>query len=85
MQNLTIIPNELLNQIQHTQTQILEMLKNNSTSANNIDELLTVKQAAQLTKLSEQKIRIMLEAGEIKYRKFGKSIRIYKSNFKEVE
>jgi|GEM_PF-7052330 len=74
---IAIVDETTIQQLMNQQQQILNMLQKNSDSS---DELLSVKEAAKLLKCSEQKIRQMIDEEQIAYKKFGRTIRVYRSS-----
>jgi excisionase family DNA binding protein len=74
---IAIVDETTIQQLINQQQQILNMLQKNSDSS---DELLSVKEAAKLLKCSEQKIRQMIDEEQIAHKKFGRTIRIYRSS-----
>ncbi len=78
MTEIAIIPKDVIENIQSTQKQIINMMQKLAPSQ---EELVTVKEAAKIAKLSEQKIRQMFDNGEIAGKRIGKrSLRIFRSS-----
>ena len=77
-QKIAIIHENTINMILEQQKMILQLLqgKNRSESGN----FCSVREAAQILCVSEQKIRQMIDNDELKHKKLGRSIRIYKSS-----
>jgi hypothetical protein len=81
MQNAIIVDSNILNEILKIQRKIEKKLEkklelNDKTPD---DELVTVKQANIITKISEQKLRQMMETGELETNdKYGRAKRIYR-------
>ncbi|MBP1681034.1 MAG: Helix-turn-helix domain [Proteobacteria bacterium] len=75
-QKITILDNSIVNTLLEQQQQILNLLKGKT---NDSGEFCSVKDAAKILNISEQKIRLMLDNDELKYRKLGRAIRIYRS------
>lgn len=75
-QRIAIIDNNIVNTLLDQQQQILNLLKGKT---NGSGEFYSVKDAAKILNVSEQKIRLMIDNGELKYRKLGRTIRIYRS------
>ncbi|MFV0482368.1 MAG: helix-turn-helix domain-containing protein [Campylobacteraceae bacterium] len=73
-QKIAIIDERVIANIVKSQEEILSLLKDKKQKENN---LLSVKEAAISLKISEQKIRQMVDSGEIKYKKIGRIIRIF--------
>ena len=77
MQNAIIVDSNILNEILMIQRRLEKKLELNENTPN--DELVTVKQAHKITKISEQKIRQMMIDGELETNdKYGKAKRIYR-------
>ena len=77
MQNAIIVDSNILNEILLYQRKLAKKLELNENTPN--DELVTVKQASRITKISEQKIRKMLEEGKLETNdKYGRAKRIYR-------
>ncbi|ADN08238.1 hypothetical protein [Sulfurimonas autotrophica] len=80
MQNAIIVDSNILNEILLVQRKIEKKLNENTLNENTPnDELVTVKQAHIITKISEQKIRQMMIDGELETNdKYGTAKRIYR-------
>jgi len=74
---IALIDASMINTLLDQQQQILSLLKEKT---NNSGELCSVKDAAKILNVSEQKIRLMIDNDELKYRKLGRTIRIYRSS-----
>jgi len=75
-QKIAILDNSIVNTLLDQQQQILNLLKGKTNSNG---EFCSVKDAAKILNISEQKIRLMIDNDELKYRKLGRAIRIYRS------
>lgn len=75
-QKIAIIDNSIVNTLLDQQQQILNLLKGKTNGGG---EFCSVKDAAKILNVSEQKIRLMIDNDELKYRKLGRTIRIYRS------
>lgn len=75
-QKIAILDNSIVNTLLDQQQQILNLLKGKT---NGSGEFCSVKDAAKILNVSEQKIRLMIDNDELKYRKLGRTIRIYRS------
>ncbi len=75
-QKIAILDNSIVNTLLDQQQQILNLLKGKTNSSG---EFCSVKDAAKILNVSEQKIRLMIDNDELKYRKLGRTIRIYRS------
>lgn len=73
---IAIMDNSIVNTLLEQQQQILNLLKGKTNSS---CEFCSVKDAAKILNVSEQKIRLMIDNDELKYRKLGRTIRIYRS------
>lgn len=73
---IAILDNSIVNTLLDQQQQILNLLKGKTNSSG---EFCSVKDAAKILNVSEQKIRLMIDNDELKYRKLGRTIRIYRS------
>ncbi len=77
MQNAIIVDSNILNEILLYQRKLAKKLELNENTPN--DELVTVKQASRITKISEQKIRQMMANGKLETNdKYGRAKRIYR-------
>lgn len=76
-QKIAILDDSIVNTLLEQQQQILSLLKGKT---NNSGEFCSVKDAAKILNVSEQKIRLMIDNDELKYRKLGRTIRIYRSS-----
>jgi len=74
-QKIAILDNSIVNTLLDQQEQILNLLKGKTNSG----EFCSVKDAAKILNVSEQKIRLMIDNDELKYKKLGRTIRIYRS------
>ncbi|WP_373072061.1 helix-turn-helix domain-containing protein [Sulfurimonas sp.] len=78
MENDMTIDKDKYNEIYENLKNIINLLQNMQTNAPNDVKYVTVAEAAQITKLSEQKIRQMIDEGTIKINPdFGRAKRIY--------
>lgn len=78
-QKIAIIHENTINTILEQQQRILNLLQDKNIN-NNADIFCNVKEAAKILNISEQKIRLMIDNDELKYRKLGRTIRIYRSS-----
>ena len=76
---IAIINESTINIILEQQQMILQLLQGKSRSTEQ-SAFCNVREAAQILCVSEQKIRQMIDNNELKYKKFGRSIRIYRSS-----
>ena len=77
MQNAIIVDSNILNEILLSQRKLEKKLELNENTPN--DELVTVKQASRITKISQQKIRKMMDEGKLETNdKYGRAKRIYR-------
>ena len=78
-QRIAIIHENTINMILEQQQMILQLLqgKNRNTEQS---VFCNVREAAQILCVSEQKIRQMIDNDELKYKKLGRAIRIYRSS-----
>lgn len=78
-QRIAIVHENTINIILEQQQKILQLLqgKNRSTEES---VFCNVRESAQILCVSEQKIRQMIENDELKYKKLGRAIRIYRSS-----
>ena len=78
-QKIAIIHENTINIILEQQQKILQLLqgKNRNTEQS---VFCNVREAAQILCVSEQKIRQMIDNDELKYKKLGRAIRIYRSS-----
>lgn len=74
---IAILDDSIVNTLLEQQQQILSLLKG---KINNSGEFCSVKDAAKILNVSEQKIRLMIDNDELKYRKLGRTIRIYRTS-----
>lgn len=80
MKNLRIISTDDLEEIKKAQFLILKKIDAISSKVPD-DELVTVKQAHEITKISEQMIRDMIKKGKLKTNdKYGNAKRIYRNS-----
>lgn len=77
-QKIAIIHENTLNTILEQQQKILQLLQGKNTSIES-SAYCNVREAAQILCVSEQKIRQMIDNNELKYKKLGRTIRIYRS------
>lgn len=78
MGKVAIVSSDEIEEIKKIQFLILKKLDKIDNTAFN-DELVTVKQAHEITKISEQKIRQMILDGKLETNeKYGRSKRIYR-------
>ncbi len=78
-QKIAIIHENTINMILEQQKMILQLLqgKNRSESGN----FCSVREAAQILSISEQKVRQMVDEGKLKKKEnMGRAIRIYRSS-----
>lgn len=75
-QKIAILDDSILDTLLEQQQQILNLLKGKSNSNS---EFCSVGEAAKILNLSDQKIRYMVDTDKLKYKKFGRTIRIYRS------
>lgn len=75
-QKIAVISESTIQVILETQSKILSLMENEKVSNS---ELVSVKEASKILKVSEQKIRQMIDAEELKHKRLGRTIRIYKS------
>ena len=78
-QKIAIIHENTINIILEQQQKILQLLQSKSKSLES-NAFCNVREAAQVLCVSEQKIRQMVDNDELKYKKFGRAIRIYRSS-----
>ena len=78
-QKIAIVHENTINIILEQQQKILQLLqgKNKNMEAGTF---CNVREAAQILSVSEQKIRQMIDNDEVKYKKIGRAIRIYRSS-----
>lgn len=78
-QKIAIVHENTINIILEQQQKILQLLqgKNRSTEQN---VFCNVREAAQILCVSEQKVRQMIDNDELKHKKLGRAIRIYRSD-----
>lgn len=74
---IAIVNENTINTILEQQQKILQLLQNKNKSESGA--FCNVREAAQNLCVSEQKIRQMIDNDELKYKKFGRAIRIYRS------
>lgn len=77
-QRIAIVHENTINIILEQQQKILQLLQ--GKSRNESSAFCNVREAAQILCVSEQKIRQMIDNDELKYKKFGRAIRIYRSS-----
>ena len=77
-QRIAIIHENTINMILEQQQMILQLLQGKNRGESGA--FCNVREAAQILSVSEQKIRQMIDNDELKYKKLGKSIRIYRSD-----
>ncbi|KHG34179.1 helix-turn-helix domain-containing protein [Sulfurospirillum sp. MES] len=77
-QRIAIIHENTINMILEQQQMILQLLQGKNRSE--LGAFCNVREAAQILSVSEQKIRQMIDNDELKYKKLGRSIRIYRSS-----
>lgn len=77
-QKIAILSEETINSILDQQQKILQLLQNRSN--NNLDVFCNIRDAAKILDISEQKVRQMVENKELKHKKMGRTIRIYRSS-----
>ena len=77
-QKIAIIHENTINMILEQQKMILQLLQGKNRSESG--DFCSVRDAAQILCVSEQKIRQMIDNDELKHKKLGRSIRIYKSS-----
>ncbi len=77
-QRIAIVHENTINMILEQQQKILQLLQGKGRSESSA--FCNVREAAQILCVSEQKIRQMIDNDELKYKKFGRAIRIYKSS-----
>lgn len=77
-QRIAIIHENTINMILEQQQMILQLLQGKNRSESGA--FCNVREAAQILSVSEQKIRQMIDNDELKYKKLGRSIRIYRSS-----
>ena len=80
MEQIAVIPNSVIENLLNNQNQILDLLKNQGSENIIDDQMITIKEASNITKLSELKIRQMVDAGTLKSKRYGKAIRIYRNS-----
>jgi excisionase family DNA binding protein len=78
-QKIAIIHENTINVILEQQQKIIQLLQGKNTSMES-SAYCNVREAAQILNISEQKIRQMIDNNELKYKKFGRAIRIYRSS-----
>ena len=78
-QKIAIIHENTINVILEQQQKILYLLQGKSRNIES-GTFCNVREAAQILCVSEQKIRQMIDNDELKYKKQGRAIRIYKSS-----
>ena len=78
-QKIAIIHENTINIILEQQQRILQLLQGKNSNLDS-SAFCNVREAAQILCVSEQKIRQMVDNDELKYKKFGRSIRIYRSS-----
>lgn len=78
-QKIAILDDSMINTLLEQQQKILNLLQHNAH--NRCDDMFCdVRQAAEFLNVSQQKIRQMVDNNELKYKKIGKKIRIYRSS-----
>lgn len=78
-QKIAIVHENTINIILEQQQKILQLLQGKSQHME-VDTFCNVREAAQILCVSEQKIRQMIDNNEVKFKKFGRAIRIYRSS-----
>ena len=78
-QKIAIVHENTINMILEQQQKILNLLQGKSMSMES-GTFCNVREAAQILCVSEQKIRQMIDNDELKYKKLGRAIRIYRSS-----
>ena len=73
---VALLDASMINTLLDQQQQILSLLKGKTNSDG---EFCSVKDAAKIFNVSEQKVRLMIDNDQLKYRKLGRTIRIYRS------
>ena len=78
METVAVLPSAVIAELQKTQSIILSEIRK-IKDKNPDDELVTVRQAHEITKISEQKIRQMMDEGKLETNdKYGRAKRIYR-------
>lgn len=75
-QKIAILDDSMINTLLEQQQKILQLLQGKSIDSS---AYCNVREAAQILCVSEQKVRQMIENNELKYKKLGRTIRIYRS------
>lgn len=78
MERVAILDETTIQTILDTQNRILRLVE--STKKTSDSEYVSVHDAAKILKVSEQKIRQMIDEGELEHKIFKRTIRIYKSS-----
>jgi excisionase family DNA binding protein len=78
MERVAILDETTIQTILDTQNRILRLVE--STKKTSDSEYVSVHDAAKILKVSEQKIRQMIDEGELEHKRFKRTIRIYKSS-----
>lgn len=77
-QKIAILDDSMINTLLEQQQKILQLLQGKNMSIES-SAYCNVREAAQILCVSEQKVRQMIDNNELKYKKLGRTIRIYRS------